>query len=175
MMSLVSALSRFAGFETEAPPVALQDQNVARRALLARAQRGRLGMSDVIQPPRSRNDLAEDFVVWIHKTRGIELAAMDEDSTELVDAYVDSVRESDSQELNGRRGEQAAAWIGERVRNDQNLYWTEDGLITDGRLAFDPAGALRARLDSGDAPTIAQAVEDAMGRIERESLAATSA
>jgi len=174
-MSLVSALSRFAGIETEAPPVVLQDQHFERRALLARAQRGRLGMSDVVQPPRSRGDMAQDFVEWIHKTRGIELVAMDEDATELVDGYVDSVRESESQELNGRRGEQAAAWIGERVRNDQNLSWTEDALITDGRLAFDPAAALRARLDSKDAPTIAQAVEDAKGRIERETLAATTA
>jgi hypothetical protein len=174
-MSLVSALSRFAGIETEAPAVVLQDQDLARRALLARAQRGRVGLSDVLQPARSRGDMAEDFIVWIGKTRGINLHTKDEESTARIDAYVDSVRESDSQELNGRRGEQAAAWIGERVRNDQNLSWTEDALITDGRLAFDPAGALRARLASDEAPTITQAVEDAMGRIERETLAATTA
>lgn len=174
-MSLVSALSRFAGFETETPPVVLQDRTVARRALLARAQRGRAGMTDVVQPPQSRGDMAASFCEWMHRTRGHDLTQMDALATDRFDQYVDSVRDSDSRELDGRRGEQAAAWIGERIRNEQNLYWTEDGLVTDGRLAFDPAGALRARLESDEAPSIGQALQDAMDRIERETLAATIA
>lgn len=174
-MSLVSALSRFAGFETETPPVVIQDRAVARRALLARAQRGRAGMTDVVQPPQSRGGMAASFCEWMHGTRGLDLTQMDAMATERFDEYLDTVRDSESRELNGRRGEQAAAWIGERIRNEQNLYWTEDALVTDGRLAFDPAGALRARLESEDAPTIGQAIHDAMDRIERETLAATIA
>lgn len=175
-MSLVSTLGRFAGIVNEAPPpVVLGDQQTERRALLARAQRGRIGLSDMLQPPKSRNDMAQEFCDWIMKTRGIDLNVKNDQNTALMDDYVDSVRTSQSHELDGRRGEQAAAWIGERVRNDQNLSWTEDSLVTDGRLAFDPAAALRARLDSAEAPTITQAVDDAMGRIERETLAATTA
>lgn len=172
-MSLATAFSRLTRPAAGTPPV--PDRMSDRRALLARAEKGRRALSDVVQPPESRTGMAAEFSAWLLRTRRIDVSAMDADATRAFDAYVDSVRASGSSELSGRRGEQAAAWLGERIRSDQNLNWTEEGLVTDGRLAFDPAAAIDARLASSDAPTVARAVDGAMDRIERETLAATIA
>ncbi len=173
-MSLMTAFSRLAGVRPEPEPILVDENHETRMALLARARRGRVGMVDVLQPPEPRTDMAREFVQWMQSHQGIDVHSMDERATARLDGFIDETRQS-GHDVESDRMEQAAAWIGERLRQDQNLSWSEDGLVTDGRLAYDPAAALRARLSSSDAPTIEASIRDAMDRIEMETVAATTA
>jgi hypothetical protein len=177
-MSIASALGRLAGINS-APVVRMRPtDNNARRALLARSMQGRgnVVVGEVVpEVERTHGQMATDFSNWMLSSKGVDITKMDEGDAVKFDRYVDIVRESGSNVLKGVHFDEAAAWVGERLRREINLSWTDEGLVTDGRLTFDPAAVLRSRLDSDAAQTVRDALVESHQRFELEGFTATVA
>ena len=169
-MSLVGAIGRFTGIIQEEAPAPIGDRSGTRRALLARAQRGRMGAVGVREPVRTRTDEAGDFASFAARGWGVDIAGDGPDVVATLDRMLDDARDAGGGTIVGVRIRQAAAWIGEIARRRHDLSWTDDWLVTDGRLAFDPGRAVSARLSSPDAPTVSEELEAFSARLAIEDI-----
>lgn len=166
-MSLAGFIDKITGSPAP-PPVDLNANQDRRRALLARAQR-----AEHVPVPRDRHAEADEFVETMASSFDIEDLSNDEESVARIDAFIDAARVVRPAVLTRHLVDIMASWLGQLVRHEQGLRWTRDGTLTDGRIAYDPLSAIRARIRSRSEPTLTQSIRSMVQRADILTLAAS--
>lgn len=103
---------------------------------------------------------------------GIDISGWSRLALDRMDTFLDAVREASPSLMTGTIARIVASWIGEYVRINEGLRWTDDSTLTDGRIVFDPASAASARASCQNAPSMARAIDAAIASAEIRTLAA---
>ena len=175
-MSLTDAIARILSDSDEPAvdeTVDLSSSPEARLALLRRSQEGAASSPAPETPVDHHFDDGDDsaaFARTMARRHGVDLDD-DDASLDAVDAVIDGMR------IRGERFDpttrrQAVAWIAEWSRHARGLARDAYGIITDGRVAYDPARRIDDRLVSADAPTLAQSMDRAISTMGARTLAA---
>lgn len=171
-MSLATLLERFSGAPA-LPPIDIDGQQDQRRALIARAQR--MAVTDlppVADPVRDRQNEAATFVLRMARFYGLVGMQRDLRSVDMVDAFIDAARSTRPHVLTASLRDDMTSWLGEFVRYEYSMRWTDEGLLTDGRVAYDPAAAIAARSASADAPLLSASIQHAIAMAEIDTMRA---
>lgn len=93
---------------------------------------------------------ASRFLATASRRLGIRGLAIDERSLSVIDAHLDATAVNCPPSI-ARHASDMAAWLGEIAHRSHGLSWS-DGVLTDGRVVFDPHAAVRNRLSANRAP-----------------------
>lgn len=159
MFGLTNLMSMFSQ-DVEDEPEIDRHQN-RRRRLVGMVRRSETQQASTIEPGTdpSRREEAVRFVAIANRRLGLVDLGIDERSVAKLDAYLDATPMESPSALD-RCQSSIASWLGEVARRAHGLAWDGD-LVTDGRVAFDPAAAVRARLGA-DRTGLAQSLDHAL-------------
>jgi hypothetical protein len=93
---------------------------------------------------------AARFLATASRRLGIKGLAIDERSLSIVDAHLDATAINCPPSI-ARHASDMAAWLGEIAHRSHGLSWSE-GVLTDGRVVFDPHAAVRSRMSASRTP-----------------------
>lgn len=93
---------------------------------------------------------AARFLATASRRLGIRGLAVDERSLTVIDAHLDATPINCPPSI-ARHAPDMAAWLGEIAHRSHGLSWS-DGILTDGRVVFDPHTAVRNRLSATRTP-----------------------
>ena len=141
--------------------------------LLRRSQAGAASSPSPETPVDLHFDDGDDAVAFARtmaRRHGLRLAS-DDESLDVVDAVIDGMR-TRGERFDPTTRRQAIAWIAEWSRHARGLVRDADGIITDGRVAYDPARRIDDRLASAESPTLAESIGLAISAMDARTLAA---
>lgn len=98
----------------------------------------------------SKTAASARFLATAARRLGLKGLAIDERSLIVVDAHLDATAINCPSSI-ARHASDMAAWLGEIAHRSHGLSWN-DGILTDGRVIFDPAVAVRNRLSASRTP-----------------------
>jgi hypothetical protein len=153
---------------SEEQPIDIHGNAEARRRLLDRAQIG----AEMRPVPTTSSDGhlvveadAQAFERAIGRRYGIVDMGWDRVSMQRLDMLLDAVRDTAQHTFDRQTRIKAAAWVSEWVRQTHGLRRMPDGVMTDGRVAYDPLRRIDARLMSDEAPTLLDSIDTAISAI----------
>lgn len=158
MFGLSSLMSMFSEPQEPGPEIDLHE---GRRQRLIRMVKRSSAEAPAVEPGThpSRRDEAAAFVGIANRRLGIVGLGIDAESVTKLDAYLDATAMTHPISLS-RCQRQIASWLGEVARRSHGLAWDGE-ILTDGRVAFDPDAAVRARL-SPERTRMATSLEHAL-------------
>jgi hypothetical protein len=165
-MSFASIIEKFARSSQEEAPIDVHSNSDRRQAILSNARRMANVRPPVAHIHRNREAEAIYFTRQIGTMYGVEGLVFDSYSLDRLDAFIDAARESRPHALRGAFMRSMASWVGEYARHEHGLRWTDDDLLTDGRVAFDPGNAVNRRAESDASMSLTEAVRTAVTRSE---------
>lgn len=142
-----------------APEITLHQE---QRALLVRTvvenSNGEQPANDHSNKANHR-DQAQAFIKLAQRRLGLQDLSIDEDSLQKFDAFLDETSANYPASLIGSRN-LISSWLGEVARRSHGLAWVGD-VVTDGRVAFNPSTAVKARLSEART-SLTHAIQHAM-------------
>lgn len=175
-MAFADVLARFLSPTDEtvqSAPVDLSSSPDVRRALLERSRAGALASPAPGIPVDPHFDDESDalaFARTMARRHGLDLG-WDDASLAAVDGVLDGMR-ARRERFDPLNRRYAAAWLAEWSRHARGLTRDAGGIVTDGRVAYDPDRRIQDRLVSGDAPSLAASMDLALTAMETRTLAA---
>ncbi len=129
------------GLEPEAP----QDSRGGfqeKRAMLARSHR------TSTKSPIKRNPQIEAtlFVKQMAKRFSVTVNGYDEDSLRVIDSFIEQALKHYPEVIDNFLCDRLSSWFGEYTRHNQGFRWTDDALLTNGQVTFDPRDVIAERL-----------------------------
>src|SRR3546814_6463814 len=110
--------------------------------MLARAQRTSK-KSPMKRNPQIEADL---FIKQMAKRFSITVDGYDEDSLRVIDNFIEQALKHYPEVMNNFLCDRLSSWFGEYTRHNQGFRWTDDALLTNGQVTFDPREIIAERM-----------------------------